>query len=161
MSMTEDGIDLPTGPTTEPEISYSTVPRRVRRTRLWRSWMGAWVGAAAIGIGNAALREAVFGELRDLRAHQVSTATLLAFLTIYMLWLQRRRPLPTSKDALQIGATWAALTVAFEFGLGLSVTGDSFADLVNNYNFAAGRVWALVPLWLLVGPEAVRRAASK
>lgn len=136
-------------------------PRALRRSGLWRYWTGAWIGAAAIGIGNAALREDLFTDLSDREAHQVSTATLLAFLTLYMRWLQRRGPLPATKEALQIGAAWATLTIGFEFGLGLFVTGDSFADLLDNYNVAAGRLWALVPAWMLVGPEVLRRVAAR
>ena len=136
-------------------------PRAIRRSGLWRYWTGAWIGAAAIGIGNAALREALFTDLSDREAHQVSTVTLLAFLTLYMRWLQRRRPLSTTKEALQIGAVWSTLTIGFEFGLGLLVTGDSFTDLLGNYNIAAGRLWAFVPVWMLVGPEVLRRAATR
>lgn len=119
--------------------------------------MLAWVGATSIGVGNAFLREAIFRDLSDLRAHQASTATLLSFLVIYMWWMQRRRPLASDRTAMHVGAAWAGLTVAFEFALGLGVTGDSLADLMHNYNFAAGRVWALVPLWMLIGPYALRR----
>jgi hypothetical protein len=122
--------------------------------------MLAWFGATSIGIGNAFLREATFGELSTLRAHQASTATLLLFLALYIAWLQRRRPLSSKRTALQIGALWAAATVAFEFALGLGVTGDSLSDLIHNYNFAAGRVWALVPLWMLIGPAVLRPSVS-
>ena len=136
-------------------------PPALRRSGIWPYWTGAWIGAAAIGIGNAALREALFTDLGDREAHQVSTATLLAFLTLYIRGLQRRAPLPATKEALQIGAAWATLTVGFEFGLGLFVTGDSFADLLDNYNLPEGRLWAFVPVWMLVGPEVLRRAAAR
>jgi hypothetical protein len=29
--------------------------------------------------------------------------------------------------------------------------------LLTAYNVAAGRLWALVPLWMAIGPEIVRR----
>jgi hypothetical protein len=137
------------------------LPRRVRRDRAWRTWLVAWVGASAIGIGNAALREAALSELGDLRSHQISTATLIAFLGLYMAWVQRRRPLGSSQTALEIGVVWALFTIAFEFALGLGVTGDSVADLLANYNLAAGRLWALVPLWMLLGPYVFYEVTEK
>ena len=165
MSGTED--KWPMGQTLESFVTGDSLssgfrpPRALRRSGLWRYWTGAWIGAAAIGIGNAALREALFIDLSDREVQQVSTATLLAFLTLYMRWLQRRRPLPTTKETLQIGAVWSTLTIGFEFGLGLFVTGDSFSDLLGNYNVTAGRLWAFVPAWMLIGPEVLRRAAIR
>jgi hypothetical protein len=137
------------------------IPRRLRRDRTLQAWMAGWVGASVIGVGNAALREGVLGNLSDVRAHQVSTATLIAFLGLYMWWLQRRRPLQSTRLELQMGVAWALLTVAFEFALGLGITGDSVADLISAYNVAAGQVWALVPLWMLIGPYLIHRISTE
>jgi hypothetical protein len=90
--------------------------------------------------------------MSELRAHQLSTLTLLLFLCLYIATVERRWPLPSTGIALQIGALWAVLTIAFEFGLGLFVTGDSLSVLLDNYNIGSGRLWALVPLWMGVGP---------
>lgn len=137
------------------------VPRRVRRSGVVRSWTIAWVGAAAIGIANAALREAVFSDLGELRAHQLSTITLLIFLAAYMWAVERWQSLPSARTALQVGVLWACLTVLFEFGLGLFVTKQPLAELLSNYNVIAGRMWALVPLWMAVGPAVLRRLHAR
>lgn len=160
MSMTEERTETPV---VRPPHGVLTAPppRRIRRSRAWRTWMVGWLGATALGMGNAAFREVVFKDLSELRAHQVSTATLLFLLATYMWWMQRRSPLTHAKQAAQVGVLWAALTIAFEFALGLTAVGDSLDDLIHNYNFAAGRVWVLVPLWMLVGPEVIRRVTSK
>lgn len=132
-------------------------PRRVRRSRAVRSWALAWGGAAAIGVANAALREAAFSDLGDVGAHQLSTVTLLVFLTAYMWAIERWRELPSTRTALQVGLLWASLTVLFEFMLGRYVTKQPLSELLAAYDVASGRLWALVPLWMAVGPLAVRR----
>jgi hypothetical protein len=97
--------------------------------------------------------------LGELTAHQLSTATLLAELTLYIWLMDRRRPIPTTRNALVIGGIWAALTVLFEFGLGHYIVGSPWSELLANYNLAAGRMWVLVPLWMAAGPPAVHRTA--
>lgn len=133
------------------------VPRRLRRSRVVRSWAIAWGGAAAIGVANAVLREAAFSDLGELPAHQLSTVTLLVFLAAYMWAVERWRELPSMRTAVQVGLLWAGLTVVFEFVLGLYVTKQPLSELLTAYNVAAGRLWALVPLWMAIGPEIVRR----
>lgn len=137
------------------------LPRRLRRDKVWRVWLVAWFGAMAIGISNATLRELTMQALSDRAAHQLSTATLLAFLSLYMWWLQQRHPIASSRMAWRIGAVWSAATVAFEFALGLGVTGDSLSYLVGNYNILAGRLWLFVPLWMFLGPVTFRRVLKE
>lgn len=127
---------------------------------VWRSWGKAWVGASAIGVANGALRQVVFKSLDERRAQQASTATLLAFLTLYMREVERRSPLPSGETALRVGAAWAGGAIAFEFALGLLVTGDSLDDLLRAYDVREGRLWPLVPLWMALGPAAVRLART-
>jgi len=134
--------------------------RRLRRGRLWRAWLLAWFGTPVIGIVNGGVRNALVDQ-RTLRVDQLSTVTLILALGAYMWWFHRRRPLPSTRVAVEVGAVWAALTVAFEFGFGLGVTGDSFADLISAYDFTSGKVWGLVPLWMLVGPSVVRRVSAR
>ncbi|HSK90067.1 MAG TPA: hypothetical protein VK875_02025 [Euzebyales bacterium] len=133
------------------------VPRRVRRSRVVRRWTIAWGGAAAIGVANAFLREAAFNGFGELRAHQLSTVTLLVFLAGYMWAVERWERLPSTRTAVQVGVLWAGLTVLFEFALGLFVTRQPLSQLLDAYDLTAGRMWALVPLWMAVGPAIVRR----
>ena len=78
------------------------------------------------------------------------------------MWiLERQWPLAGRGEALGVGAAWAAMAVAFECAFGRWVGGDSWPDLLANYDVTAGRVWILVPAGLLAGPEAVRRIAVR
>ena len=125
--------------------------------RVWRPWTLAWLGACGLAIANGIARQAIYeGHVGDLRAHQVSTATLLAVFALYAWMLQRRWPIQTARTALAIGAAWVVLTLAFEFGFGHYVTGQSWTELLEAYNLANGRVWVLVPLWTLVAPAVMR-----
>jgi hypothetical protein len=135
-----------------------TIPRRLRRNRLVGKWMAAWLGATTLGLANAGVRELGYADrVGELAAHQISTATLLAALTYYMWLLDQRWPVPTTRTALAIGGSWAALTVLFEFGLGRYVLGSPWPDLLANYNLADGRIWVLVPVWMGVGPATLQR----
>jgi hypothetical protein len=106
-----------------------------------------------LGIVKGVGRELVYkDEVGDLTAHQISAATLIALLALYFWLLERRWPIPTLRAALAIGATWTALTAAFDFGFGHYVDGKSWSELAADYNLAAGRVWVLVLLWIAIGP---------
>jgi hypothetical protein len=130
----------------------------MRHTR--RSWILAWAGAAGLGVANGAGRETIYADsVGDEAAHLVSTGTLLALLGGYIWLLQRRWPLRDRREALSVGAGWAAMTVAFEFGFGRWVEGESWSDLLDNYDVAGGKVWVLVPAAMAAGPELARRLA--
>ena len=49
------------------------------------------------------------------------------------------------------------MTVAFEFGFGHWVDGDSWSALLENYDITAGKIWVLVPIAMATGPELARR----
>ena len=135
-----------------------TLPRRLRRDRLLGRWIAAWLGATALGVANAGVRELVYADrVGELAAHQISTATLLAALTYYLWLVDQRWPVPTTRTALAIGGIWAALTVLFEFGLGHYVLRSPWSDLLANYNLADGRIWVLVPVWMAFAPAALHR----
>jgi len=124
----------------------------------WRHWTLGWLSGAGIGVANGAVRRATYSRrMSELRAHQVATATLLLGIGLRFHQLQRRHPIRRTPTALCVGATWAALTVGFEFGMGRLVTKKSWEELFVEYDVRQGRVWSLVPVWMLVGPEVVRR----
>lgn len=131
--------------------------RRLSIKKTLRRWLVAWVGAPALAIVNGAARELVYKDkVGESAADQVSVAPLLALLAIYFWVLQRRWPLATRREALSVGATWAALSVLFEFGFGHYVEGDSWAELARTYDVTAGNLWILIPLGIAAGPVAVR-----
>jgi hypothetical protein len=108
----------------------------------------------ANGIARGALYESTVGTRR---AQYISTAALLMLLTAYMTLLSRRWPLPTRRTAMLIGIVWSALTIAFEFGLGRLVVGDSWSKLLDQYAFWRGNAWIAVPVWIAAGPSVLRR----
>ena len=137
-------------------------PELPASTATLRPWLVAWLGLPVLGSPTApsgtSPNKRVAGELA---AHQLSTATLLVLMAAYLWALERRWPIQTSRRALTIGGSWAVLTILFEFGFGRYVAGDSWATLLHAYNLAEGRVWASVPLFTVVGPEAIRRLRSR
>lgn len=135
--------------------------RRFGRDRTARRWLVAWVGAPVLAIVNGAIRELAYEDhMGESTADQVSVAPLIALLALYFWVLQRRWPLATRRDALLVGAAWAAMSVLFEFGFGHYVEGDSWADLLRTYDATAGNLWILIPLWIAAGPVAVRAIAA-
>jgi hypothetical protein len=131
-------------------------------TATTRRWISAWVGAAALGVANGAGREALYADATgDQAAHLISTGTLLALLGGYIGLLQRRWPIGTRREALSVGAAWTGMTVAFEFGFGHWVAGDSWSTLLENYDLTAGKAWVLVPGAMAAGPELARRLTSE
>ena len=121
-------------------------------------WLAAWVGLAALGVGNGVARVALYEEATgDRLGHQISTVTLIVLVAGYTWLLQRRWPLPSTRMAWQVGAAWAAMTLAFEFGFGHYVDGATWAQLLADYDLLDGRLWALIPVTLLTAPAVVRR----
>jgi lysylphosphatidylglycerol synthetase-like protein (DUF2156 family) len=112
-------------------------------------------------VANGTVRELVLlPRVTESAAHQLSTASLVALLGGYFWSLHRRWPIRTATTAAGIGASWALMTVAFEFGLGHYVEGKSWATLTADYDLTDGRVWVFVLVWTAVGPVIVRRLQS-
>jgi hypothetical protein len=133
-----------------------------RDARWARAWVIGWLGGPVLGIANGTIREAVYRDrLGELPAHQVSTATLIALLGLYMAALERRWPIPSRRTAWAIGGTWTVLTALFEVGLGRLVTGDSWSKILKQYDLPHGRVWVLVLVWMAVGPAAIRELRTQ
>jgi hypothetical protein len=129
---------------------------RVTRTARER-WIAAWLGGAAIGVANGVAREATYGRAASERtAHNLSGVTGIAAFAGYFWALQRRWPLASRSDAFAVGASWLAMTVAFEFGFGRLVAKQSWDELLAEYDVTEGRTWPLVLTWIAVGPAVVR-----
>jgi hypothetical protein len=129
---------------------------------VWRLWIGAWPGMVLIALANGTLRALVTQPvLGETPARLVATVVLLAALLVYQRWLLARRPLPTLPTALAVGAAWTVLTLAFEFGFGRFVERLSWSTMLADYDVTNGRIWVLVPLWLLVGPAVLGEVESR
>lgn len=136
--------------------------RSLWRGRMQRRWLFAWVGASVLGVVNGTTRELLYKDrLGESTANQISVATLIGLLALYFWMLQRHWPLATRRDALSVGGSWVLLTILFEFGFGHYVDGDSWEDLLSNYDVSAGNLWPLVLLWIGLGPEAVRALSER
>ncbi len=139
------------------------VPNTTRRPRSARPrWIAAWLGLSVLAIANGVAREGLYGKaVGDQAAHQISTVTLIVMIAGYSWLLQRLWPLISSRTAWQIGTAWVAMTIAFEFGFGHYVTGNSWSALLADYNILEGRVWLLIPLTILLAPELARRTRAR
>jgi hypothetical protein len=119
--------------------------------------MIAWLGGSVLGIVNGVIRELVYKErVGESTGNQISVGTLTALLALYFIALQRRWPIPTRQQALEIGGAWVVLTVLFEFGFGHWVDGKSWDELLENYDIADGKLWLVVLAWIAVGPAVTR-----
>jgi hypothetical protein len=123
--------------------------------------LAAWVGGAALGVGNGVVREATYGkQLGEPGANRLSALTAIAAFVLYFRALQRRWPLRDSVEASQVGAAWLALTVCFECALGRLVAKKSWSELADEYDVRKGRLWPLVLASIALGPEIARRRAA-
>lgn len=126
-----------------------------------KPWILGWLGGAAIGSANGALREATYGRrLSEPAANRISVLTAIAAFAIYFRSLQRRWPLASESEAAAVGAIWVLLTISFEFGLGSKI-GKSWGEMSAEYDIRRGRLWPLVLVSLAVGPELARRAVRR
>jgi predicted outer membrane lipoprotein len=131
---------------------------RLRRDRVFRGWAIAWLGGSLLGVANGVLRELAYkNHVGERNANRISAVTLMALLACYFNALERHWPIPTNRQAGEIGGLWVALTVIFEFSFGHYVDRKSWSNLVDNYDVTEGHLWPLVLLWIGVGPAATRR----
>ncbi len=123
----------------------------------WPVWLTGWFGLLIVALANGGVRVAVtqpaWGEEA---ARRIATAILLAVIAAYVWWFDRRFPLPSRQRAWLVGLTWTGLTLAFEFGLGVA-TGMTWPEMLADYDISRGRVWVLVPLFMVVAPALARR----
>lgn len=111
-----------------------------------------WLPMIVLAFANATLRELVFVKhFKELRAHQLSTLTLILLCAVYTGALFSLLHIKNTSQALLAGAIWVVLTVLFEFSLGRFVN-RTWASLLQDYNIAAGRIWLLFLICLFLMP---------
>ena len=127
-----------------------------------RAWLLGWLGGPLIGIANGAVREVAYKDrVGELTAHQISTGSAIALFVGYFELLARRRPLASTREALEVGGAWLVLTVAFEFGFGRGVAHTPWDQLLADYDLRRGRLWPLVLAWIALGPAVVRARRAR
>jgi hypothetical protein len=105
-----------------------------------------------LAIANGTARDLWYKKyIGDLKAHQLSTFSFLLLLAAYIGFIIKRFPPSSGVNALFVGIGWVILTLLFEFGFGLA-RGNKFKQLLEDYNISKGRLWVLVPTWLLIAP---------
>ncbi|MGB5236132.1 MAG: hypothetical protein WBM43_12890 [Flavobacteriaceae bacterium] len=119
---------------------------------MWKYSLG-WLCLVFMAIANGLFREKFFANrLKELQAHQASTATLIILFGVF-IWILFRIWKPVSaQQTIKIGLLWLVLTIAFEFLFGHYVAGHSWGRLFNDYDIFAGRLWILVLIWVSLAP---------
>jgi hypothetical protein len=116
-------------------------------------YLVAWFPMLALAIANGALRQATYGKrIPELRAHQLSTAIGAAVFGVYIGFVIRAWPPVSTQQALQVGLLWLALTIAFEFFMGLVLARRPLDQVLRDYDVTRGRVWVFLLLWITVAP---------
>ena len=115
------------------------------------------LGLFAIAAANGALRQLYGQRLSEERAHQVSSVVLLAAIIPWVWRTQRRSPLPSTSAAVRVGLAWAAATVVIESVLGRYLNKQDWAEILDAYNVAKGRLWPLDVVGIAAAPALARR----
>lgn len=111
-----------------------------------------WLPMIVIAFANAMIREKIFiNHFTEVRAHQLSTITLIFFCSIYTWFVYSRLQIQSSKQAVLVGFVWMLLTIVFEVMLG-RLTHKSWSFILRDYNILAGRLWPVFLLVLLMLP---------
>ncbi len=90
--------------------------------------------------------------LGDFHARQISVFTAMTLILMVSLIFARWLRATQKRQLLAVGAFWALLTVAFEFGLGRFVLKYSWTRLLEDYNLARGGLMGLGLLFLFFAP---------
>jgi hypothetical protein len=105
-----------------------------------------------LAIANGSLRDLVYKKyVGELAAHQISTVSLLILFAFYIGFLLKKFPPISGGQAIWIGLFWLTLTLVFEFGFG-RLSGNSWEILLEDYDILKGRIWILIPVWIVVAP---------
>lgn len=111
-----------------------------------------WLPMIIIAFANAAIRQMVFiKSMSDLKAHQLSTVTLIILCSVYVWIIFPLLGIQHFKQAFLAGITWVVLTVLFEFSLG-RLTNKPWAYLLKDYNILQGHIWPFFLLCLFLFP---------
>jgi hypothetical protein len=86
-------------------------------------------------------------------ARRVATLVGIALVVAFAYAYVRRTSFRTGHGPLLVGVVWLALTLAFEFGMGLAA-GRSWGEMLVDYDLTRGRLWPLVLVATLLAPWA-------
>lgn len=113
----------------------------------------AWPPMPLVGVANGILRQFFLLEhFSDFSAHQISTLSLIALLTVYIAIVFKRLSIKSCEDAWLTGTCWALFTILFELAMGRFLSHLSFTEMLAAYDLMSGNLWSLVPLALFITP---------
>lgn len=81
----------------------------------------------------------------------------VAFVTIANLFFKNVILKIENKQLLIIGTIWLAMTVLFEFGLGIFILKQPIAELLEAYNILAGELWSISVITIFLTPFIVKK----
>jgi len=112
-----------------------------------------WFGLLIVAIINGTIRDFTYQKkICEHKGHQVSTITLLIFISLYCYFIFNLWKLESETEAIIVGIIWLVLTLAFEFLFGHFVSKKEWKVLFKDYNILKGRLWILIPLWTAIVP---------
>lgn len=97
----------------------------------------------------------------DFRARQIAFFSGMTLILIIALLFTRWLRATSWRQLLAVGASWLALTLAFEFALGVLVLGYSWERMLEDYNLMKGGLMGLGLLWLLIAPWLASRLLNR
>jgi hypothetical protein len=113
----------------------------------------AWALLATVMVANGFFRGLVLEPfLGHHVARQVASVIGACIVVAVAGVFVHRLPDPARAPLARAGLLWGALTVAFELGLGLFVSGLSLGEILADYDLSAGRLWPLVLLTTVLAP---------
>ena len=113
----------------------------------------AWIPMLVIAVANGALRQLIFAKaMSELRAHQLSTLIGSMVMGPFIWLIVNIWPPASGHQALLVGLIWLGLTVTFESFMGLVLQHRPLAQVLDQYNLFAGRVWVLLLAWITFAP---------
>jgi hypothetical protein len=114
-----------------------------------------WLMMIPVAFANGTLRQFGYGpRLGEPAAHQLSCVTAVVAFGVLIVAASRRWGFTGYGHALWVGTMWAALTVAFETGLG-RMRGMPWRDVLADYALWDGHLWGIVVAFILLAPALV------
>ena len=118
-----------------------------------------WVVIGALAVGNGTVRETLLGPALGPTLGLAVSGLVLSALVLLVAYLGSpwygRQSTPFLAG---IGAYWLVLTILFESGLGLLVSGQTWEQVLRQYTFAGGNLWVLVLAVITVAPWLTAKA---
>jgi hypothetical protein len=113
-----------------------------------------WLVLCAVAVANGTVRQFLLVPRLGPSAGHVLSSLSLSALIFLVTWLCIRWIGPaTPQEAWAVGALWLTATIAFEFGAGHYLFGNSWPKLLADYDVRQGRVWVLVLLATVLAPR--------